>query len=114
MIYQFTINTLVHILTAFTAFFTISLLWNYRKSSEVRYLIYLEFCVALWALAYSFEFTTTSLSTKIIWSQLSYFGIVFLPVCYYLFTLSFSNKKKIISSSKVSFLLIVPIITIVL
>ena len=114
MIYQFTINTLVHLLTAFAAFFTISLLWKYRKSSEVRYLIYLEFCVAIWALAYSFEFTTTSLSTKIIWSQLSYFGIAFLPVYYYLFALSFSNKKKIISSRKVAFLLIVPIITIVL
>ena len=114
MFYQFTIYTLVHILTAFAAFFTITLLWKYRKSSEVRYLIYLEFCVAIWSLAYSFEFTTTSLNSKIVWSQLSYIGIVFLPVWYYLFALSFSNKKILITKSKVTFLLILPTITILL
>ncbi len=114
MIYQFTLNTLVHIFTAFAAYFTIALLWRFRKSPEVRYLIYLQFFVALWAIAYSFEFATPSLNTKIFWSQLSYFGIAFLPVCYFLFATAFSHKKNLISTKKVAFLLIVPIVTIAL
>ncbi len=114
MIYQFTINTLIHILTAFAAYFTIALLWRFRKSPEVRYLIYLEFIVAFWAITYSFEFATTSLNTKIYWSQISYFGIVFLPVCFFLFATAFSHKRNLISTKKVALLLIVPIITIVL
>ncbi len=114
MIYQFTINTLVHILTAFAALFTVALLWKYKKSTEVSYLIYLEFFVALWAITYSFEFATPSLSTKIFWAQLSYFGIAFLPVCYFLFATTFSDKKKLVSTRKIAFLIIVPIITIFL
>jgi signal transduction histidine kinase len=114
MIYQFTINTLIHILTAFAAYFTIALLWRFRKSPEVRYLIYLEFIVAFWAITYSFEFATTSLNTKVFLSQLTYLGIVFLPVCYFLFATAFSHKRNLISTKKVAFLLIIPIITIIL
>lgn len=114
MIYQFTISTLVHILTAFAACFTISLLWKYRKSDEVRYLIYLEFIVATWAITYSFEFAAPSLNTKIFWSQLSYLAVALLPVCYYLFATSFSNKKNFIPKKTVALLFIIPIVTIVL
>ncbi len=114
MTYQFTINTLVHILTAFAAYFTIALLWRFKKSPEVRYLIYLEFFAALWAVMYSFEFANPNLNAKIFWTQLSYLGIVFLPVCYFLFALTFSHKKNLISTKTIAFLLIVPLIVLML
>lgn len=114
MIYQFTINTLVHILTAFAAYFTIALLWKYRKSTEVRYLIYLEFFAAFWAIAYSFAFASPDLNTKIFWSQVSYLGIVFMPVCYFLFAIAFIKKKDFITYRNVAFLLIIPVITLAL
>ncbi|MBK6282371.1 MAG: hypothetical protein IPF54_06600 [Draconibacterium sp.] len=113
MIYQFTINTLVHILTAFAAYFTIVLLWKFRKLNEVRYLIYLEFFVALLAVTNALEVASPTLESKIFWAQFSYLGIAFLPVCYFLFTTAF-NQKRSITSKTIAILAVVPIITILL
>ncbi len=114
MIYHSANNSMIHFLTALAAVFTIVLLWKFRKSTEVKFLIYLEFFVAIWALTYALEFANPDLNTKIFWSKLSYFGIAFLPVCYFLFTTAFSQKKNIITTKNIALLLVIPIITIVL
>jgi len=114
MIYHSTNNSMIHFLTALAAVFTIILLWKFRKSTEVKFLIYLEFFVAIWALTYALEFANPDLDTKIFWSKLSYFGIAFLPVCYFLFTTAFSQKKNIITTKNIALLLVIPVITIVL
>ncbi len=114
MVYNFTINSLIHILTALAAGLTIVLLWKFRKSTEVKYLIYLEVFVSIWAMSYALEFASPLLSSKILWSKLSYLGIAFLPVYYFLFTTAFSQRKNIITKRNIALLLIIPIITIVL
>ena len=111
MMYHFTTNSLIQTLTALAALKTILLLWRFRESLEVKFLIYLEISVVIWATCYAFEFASIELSTKIIWSKLSYFGITFLPVCYFLFTTAFSQKNKGISPRNIPLLLIIPIIT---
>ena len=114
MIYHFNTNSLINLLTAVAAYLIILLLWRFRKSAEIKYLIYLELFVSIWAITYSFEFAYSDLITKIFWSKLSYLGIAFLPVCYYLFATAFSQKNYIINHGKTVLLSIVPIITIVL
>ncbi|HSH20411.1 MAG TPA: histidine kinase N-terminal 7TM domain-containing protein, partial [Draconibacterium sp.] len=114
MIYQFITNSLIHFITALAACLTIVLLWKSRKSTEVKFLIYLEFFVAIWATAYAMEFASPELNTKILWSKFSYFGIAFLPVYYFLFTTAFSKKRNIITSKNIALLLIIPIVTIAL
>ncbi len=114
MIYHFTTNSLIHFITALAASFTVLLLWKFRKSTEVKFLIFLELFVSVWAIAYAFEFASSSLDLKIFWSKISYFGIAFLPVFYFLFTTAFSHKKHIITKRNVTLLLIIPIITILL
>ncbi len=114
MIYQFITNSMIHFATALAACFTVILLWKFRKSSEVRFLIYLEFFVGIWATAYAFEFASPEFENKILWSKISYLGIAFLPVCYFLFTTAFSKKKKFISTKNIALLLILPVIIIVL
>ena len=114
MTYNFGTNSIIEFLTAFAAISTIIVLWKYKKSPEVKYLIYLEFLVAVWAVTYAFEFGTDKLETKVLWSQLSYFGIAFLPVCYFLFTTAFSQKSKLITQRNVALLLIIPVITLIL
>lgn len=114
MIHHLTTNGLIHILTALAAFVTIALLWKFRKSPEVKFLIYLEFFVAIWAFAYAMEFGNPNLNTKIFWSKISYLGIAFLSVCYFLFTTAFSQKKNIITTKNIALLLIIPVIIIVL
>lgn len=112
MIYQFITNSFIHFLTALAAGFTVLFLWKFRKSTEVKFLIYLEFFVAIWSTAYAFEFASLDLNTKILWSKLSYFGIAFLPVFYFLFTTAFSKKSNIITTRNIALLLIIPVITI--
>jgi len=114
MIYHFTTNSVIHFTTALAAWLTIILLWKYRKSVEVKFLIYLEFFVAIWAVAYAFEFANPNLNGKIFWSKISYFGIAFLPVFYFLFTTAFSHKRNIITTRNIALLLVIPLITIVL
>ena len=99
-------------MTALAAILTIFLLWNFRKSPEVKYLVYLELFVAIWALTYCMEFATYDLGTKIFWSKVSYLGIAPLPVLYYLFATSFSQKTKFIKSGNIYLLFILPIITV--
>jgi len=112
MIYHFTNNSMIHILTALAASLTVVLLWKSRKSTEVKFLIYLELFVTIWAVAYALEFASPDLNTKIFWSKISYFGIAFIPVFYFLFTTAFSHKKEIITSGNIALLLIIPVIAI--
>ena len=109
-----TTNSLIHFLTALAALVIIQLLWKFRKSPEVKYLIYLEFFVAIWAFSYAIEFSYPDLETKILWSKISYFGIAFLAVFYFLFTTAFSQKRNTITQKKIALLMIVPVITILL
>ena len=114
MLYQFTTNSFIELITAFVAVFVIIILWKQRKSSEVKYLILLELMVAIWATTYAFEFATADLSKKILWSELSYFGIAFLPVFYFLFTTAFSRNNKLINKRNILLLFIIPFITLIL
>ena len=114
MIYQFITNSIIHFITALTACLTILLLWKFRKSTEVKFLIYLEFFAAIWATAYAFEFASPDLNSKILWSKLSYFGIAFLPVFYFLFTTAFSKKHNLITQKNIALLLVIPVVTIAL
>ncbi|MEZ5104730.1 MAG: histidine kinase N-terminal 7TM domain-containing protein [Draconibacterium sp.] len=111
MIHNLATNSLIEILTALAAVNIIMLLWKFRNLLEVKFLIYLEVFAGIWALTYAFEFASTELVTKIFWSKMSYLGIAFLPVCYFLFTTAFSQKNNIINSRKIAFLTIIPLIT---
>ncbi len=114
MLYHFTTGSLIQFLTAIAALVTIVLLWKFRRSLEVKFLVYLEFFVAVWAFTYCMEFATHDLGTKIFWSKMSYLGIAFLPVFYFLFTTAYSQKTKFIQSHNIILLFIIPIITIFL
>jgi PAS domain S-box-containing protein len=91
---------------------TVGVLWRYRKSVEVKYLIIIEILAAIWAFTCGIEFLSNDLDTKKFWSQMSYFGIAFLPVSYFLFTTAFSQKSHIITPRTVALLSVIPFITI--
>ena len=112
--YNFQTGSIIEFLTALAALLTILLLWRYRKSAEVRYLIYLELLIIVWAITYAFEFGTQDLSTKVFWSKMSYLGIAYAPLAYFLFTTAFSQKGNIINPRNVSLLSILPFITIIM
>jgi len=114
MIYHLSTNCFIHFLTALAALFTVALLWRFRKSTEVKFLIYLELLISVWAISYAFEFANPDLDLKILWSKISYLGIAFIPVCYFIFTTAYSQKKNFINSKNIVLLSIIPVLTIIL
>jgi PAS domain S-box-containing protein len=91
---------------------TVIILWRFGKSPEVKYLILVEILAAIWALTYGIEFLRDDLESKKFWSQLSYLGISFLPVCYFFFATTFSQKKNILKPGIITLLLILPFLTV--
>lgn len=54
----------------------------------------LQIAAAIWAFTYAFEFAANDIAVKILWSKLSYFGIVYCPVAFLFFSLAFSSRYK--------------------
>ncbi|NCB08355.1 MAG: PAS domain S-box protein [Bacteroidia bacterium] len=114
MIYHFNIDSIIEFITAFAALVTILILWRYKKQPEVKFLMLLQLMVVIWAITYAFEFATTDLNRKILWSQLSYLGIAFTPGCYFFFAVSFSQKSNYVTRKNILLSLILPVITLAL
>lgn len=114
MLSHFSTISLIHVITALAALFTIALLWKFRKLTEVKFLIFLELFIFIWSFTYAAEFNTPDLNSKIFWSKISYLGIVFIPVCYFFFTTAYSQKKKFITSKNFALLSVIPVLTIAL
>jgi PAS domain S-box-containing protein len=110
----FTTGSIVQFVTAAAAITLIGILWKNRKSNEVLFMILIELSVALWAFFYACEFSTPILSSKVIWSQLSYLGIAFLPVNYFFFTLAFGQFSKYVKLRNYLIASIIPVATIVM
>src|SRR5690554_1753784 len=93
---------------------TTMVLWKYRKSNEVLYLILIEIFAAFWAFTSGMEYLSVNFATKVVWCQISYLGIAFIPLCYFLFTTAFSQKFHLITPLNITLLSIIPFITILL
>ncbi len=73
---------------------TFFFLLRFRRTPGVKYWLVWEVAASIWAFTYAFEYAATNIETKILWSKFSYFGIVYGPVAFLLFSLSLSSKFK--------------------
>ncbi len=110
MSYHFEINSYIQFFIAVGGLITASFLWKYKHTPGFKYLILLELVVAIWAVSYAFEFGTHILKKKILWSQISYLGIAFLPLLYFLFTTGFSQKSNLINKRNIVLLSVIPVL----
>lgn len=109
---SFPMESIIEFLAVAIAIGTIAVLWRYKKSKEVVYLIFIEVFAAIWALFCGLEFMADDLESKKLLSQFSYFGFSFLPLFYFLFTTAFSQKHRIITPRNLAALSIIPFVTI--
>jgi PAS domain S-box-containing protein len=75
---------------------TFFFLLKFRKTPGVKFWLFWQIASSVWAFTYAFEFAATDIDTKIFWSRLSYFGIVYCPVSFLFFSLSFSSQYKLL------------------
>jgi len=80
---------------------TFFFLLRFRKTPGVKYWLVWQVAASIWAFTYAFEFAATDLETKILWSKFSYFGIVYGPVAFLLFSLSLSSKYRFLQKKYV-------------
>ena len=80
---------------------TFFFLLRFRKTPGVKYWLIWQVATSIWAFTYAFEFAATDLETKIMWSKFSYFGIVYGPVSFLLFSLAFSSKFEFLKTKYV-------------
>ncbi len=88
--------------------------WNKRSNPDALYFSFLMLAVSIWALTGAVEMTTTSISTKVFWSQISYLGIVFVGPLWILFTLSYTDYGKWLKKPFIGLLMIIPTIILIL
>ncbi len=94
---------------------TFSFLLRYRKNPGVKFWLIWQLASSIWAFTYAFEYSANHIETKILWSKFSYFGIVYCPVSFLLFSLAFfgshwllQKKYLIILFSVATFFILPP------
>ncbi len=85
---------LLLIIGGIVAILTFLFLLRFRKSPGVKYWLVWQIAAAVWAFTYAFEFASTNLETKIMWSKFSYLGIVYCSVSFLFFSLDFSHGRR--------------------
>ena len=88
--------------------------WNKRSNPDAFYFSFLMLAVSIWALTGAFEMTSSLISTKVFWSQISYLGIVFVGPLWILFTLSYTDYGKWLKIPFIGLLMTVPLIILIL
>ncbi len=96
------------------SFFVAFLAWQRRPVKGARELAYLMIAAGIGAFWLIFETAAPSVTQKIFWSKLEYFGGIATPVLYLIFVLRFTGKDKFLTVKNVVILFIVPFITLLL
>jgi PAS domain-containing protein len=90
-------------------------LWrSHRENPAARFLALLCVSVGFWAFSNIFEHAALTYRLKLIWSQISYLGIVTAPVFYFLFSIAFVQKTRFLTKKTYTVLSIIPALTIFL
>ncbi len=84
--------------------------WNKRSNPDAFYFSFLMLAVSIWTITSSFEIASTSIFVKVLWSQISYLGIVFVGPLWLFFTLSYTGNEKWLKIKFMSLFMIVPVV----
>jgi len=76
---------------------TFFFLLRFRKTPGVKYWMVSQIATAIWAFTYAFEFAATDIATKIMWSKISYLGIMYCSVSFFFFSLEFSSIDRFLN-----------------
>ena len=110
----FTIYSVLFLATALVSFFVSFLAWQRRLVNGAKELVLLMIAIGLGAFCLIFETASLSITEKILWSKLEFFGGIAAPVFYLIFVLRYTGKDKFLSPKYLFLLFIIPLITLAL
>lgn len=85
-------------------------LYQYKNTPGTGFITLLQIFTSIWAAFYFLEYSATELSLKLFWSKLSYLGIPFTPIWFYLFSLKFNNRDKYINPKLIGALVTISVL----
>jgi PAS domain S-box-containing protein len=91
-------------------------LYSYRqpKGIDRRYFVHLMIAIAIWAFASAGEYIAVGMQQKIIWSQISYLGIVNVAPLWFLFSAEYTQQAAWLSQKRWLLLWVVPTVVLIL
>jgi PAS domain S-box-containing protein len=109
MQFQFTIYSIILIISSLISLFLSYSAWKRRKVNSALYLSLLFLLVAEWSLTSGMELASADLASKIFWAKLSYIGIVNVAPMWFLFILDYTQNQEVIKRPRIIFLFLIPI-----
>ncbi|GEM_PF-438350 len=115
-VYNFTFISYIAALTVSLAIslFFISYLWQRRNIAGAIPLMGVLAAIVFWSFGYIFEYTSNALDVKLFTWNISYIGIVTLPLMLLLFAAQYTRQDAWITPARLAVLLVIPAITIIL
>lgn len=85
--------------------------WQRRAEPGAIYFVTLMTAVAVWSFTTAGEYATPDQSLKMVWSKLSYLGVVSVAPSWFLFASGYSQRLEWLTSRRIILLSILPLIT---
>lgn len=114
MEFQYITYSLLLIFSSLISIFLSWSAWKRRKVNGALYLCLLFIFVTEWSLTSALEISSTDIVLKIIYSKLSYIGMILIPPLWFLFTLDYTQNQEVIKKPRVIILFLIPIFIIYL
>ena len=105
---QYTIYSLILIISSVISLFLAWIAWKRRGVSGALYLSLLFLLVAEWSLTSALEIASADLASKLFWAKLSYIGISTVAPLWFLFALDYTQNQEVIKRPRVIFLFLIP------
>ncbi len=85
-----------------------------RYEAVVRWFGFTMLGIAIWALSYGLELSSTNLEQMLFWIDMEYLGIAFIPAFWFLFIVEFTGKDKWLNTRTLIMIFLIPVITLVM
>ena len=114
MVTQFSEISIVSFLTTGVAIVLALLTVRRRKAPGNVALALLMAAIAFWTFARGFEAAAVDMAWKVFWGKSEYFGIVSVPILWFLFVFQYTRRDRWLTSRNVVLLWVIPVITVVM
>jgi PAS domain S-box-containing protein len=93
------------------AFFT----WQRRSTTNLAHIVFFFILMVLeWTLGYGWQLIAPTLPLKILAAKMQYFGIVSVPILWFVFALHYTGREKWLTKTKAFQLMLIPLTTLFL
>ncbi|HCN84965.1 MAG TPA: PAS domain-containing sensor histidine kinase, partial [Sphingobacteriaceae bacterium] len=109
---EYNVFSIVLLISGLAAFF-MSVMVFQRMGGAVRWFGFTMTLIAIWAITYGFELSSTTLEQMLFWINLEYIGIALLPAIWIIFIIKFIGKDKWLTRINTILIFIPAILTLI-